>query len=292
MSTEQPQSNRLYVGNIPWSTTVEELQGLFTDAENIEIPTGRQNRSRGYALVSFSDESAAQSAMQAMNGHALGDRNISVRADNPLPKAPKSSSRGGGSGGAPVQRPTNLPEAKEGCRCYVGNLAWETDEQALIEHCQTIGHPVLRCEVARQSGGRSKGWALIDFASKEAADAGVKALHDTECRARSIIVRAERPGGAAATKPPREIRPENSSGLQIVVRNLPWSTTSDDLRQVFQQVGTVVDAKSTCHDDTGRSKGWGTVLFETQEQAQAAIAGFNGVELEGRPMQIKIDRFE
>ena len=225
-----------------------------------------------------------------MNGHALGDRNISVRADNPLPKAPKSSSRG--SGGAPVQRPTNLPEAEEGCRCYVGNLAWETDEQALIEHCQTIGHPVLRCEVARQSGGRSKGWALIDFASKEAADAGVKALHDTECRARSIIVRAERPGGAAATKPPREIRPENSSGLQIVVRNLPWSTTSDDLRQVFQQVGTVVDAKTTCHDDTGRSKGWGTVLFETQEQAQAAIAGFNGVELEGRPMQIKIDRFE
>jgi hypothetical protein len=40
MSTE-PQSNRLYVGNIPWSTTVEELQGLFTDAENIEIPTVR-----------------------------------------------------------------------------------------------------------------------------------------------------------------------------------------------------------------------------------------------------------
>jgi len=41
MSTEQPQSNRFYVGNIPWSTTVEELQSLFTDAENIEIPTVR-----------------------------------------------------------------------------------------------------------------------------------------------------------------------------------------------------------------------------------------------------------
>jgi len=41
MSTEQPQSNRLFVGNIPWPTTVEELQGLFTDAENIEIPTVR-----------------------------------------------------------------------------------------------------------------------------------------------------------------------------------------------------------------------------------------------------------
>ena len=124
-----------------------------------------------------------------MNGHVLGDRNISVREDKALTKTPKSAR------GAPAQRPTNLPEAEEGCRCYVGNLAWETDEQGLMEHCQTIGHPVLRCEVARQSGGRSKGWALIDFATKEAAEAGVKALHDTECRARSIIVRAERPGG-------------------------------------------------------------------------------------------------
>ena len=131
---------------------------------------------------------------------------------------------------------------------------------------------------------------MIDFATKEAAEAGVKALHDTECRARSIIVRAERPGGATATKPPREIRPENSSGLQIVVRNLPWSTTSDDLRQVFQQVGTVVDAKSTCHEDTGRSKVG--ARFCLKRRASASRDWFNGVELEGRPMQIKIDRHE
>ena len=87
-------------------------------------------------------------------------------------------------------------------------------------------------------------------------------------------------------------RPEASSGLQIVVRNLPWTTTSEDLRQVFQQVGNVVKADAVCHADTGRSKGWGTVLFETREQAQAAIQGFNGVELESRPMQIKLDRYD
>ena len=86
-------------------------------------------------------------------------------------------------------------------------------------------------------------------------------------------------------------RPESSSGLQVVVRNLPWTTTSEDLREVFQQVGNVVRAEAVCHADTGRSKGWGTVLFETPEQAQSAIQGFNGVELEARPMQIKLDRF-
>ncbi len=61
---------------------------------------------------------------------------------------------------------------------------------------------------------------------------------------------------------------------------------------MFQQVGNVVKADAVCHADTGRSKGWGTVLFETREQAQAAIQGFNGVELESRPMQIKLDRYD
>ena len=39
-----PPANRLYVGNIPWSTTVEELQALFADATSVEIPTVRRFR--------------------------------------------------------------------------------------------------------------------------------------------------------------------------------------------------------------------------------------------------------
>lgn len=116
-------------------------------------------------------------------------------------------------------------------------------------------------------------------------------LHNSELQGRSIIVRLERAGGASKSGPAGG-RPEASTGLQIVVRNLPWSTTSEDLRQVFQQVGNVIKADAVCHADTGRSKGWGTVLFETREQAQAAIQGFNGVELEHRPMQIKLDRYD
>ena len=80
--------------------------------------------------------------------------------------------------------------------------------------------------------------------------------------------------------------PLNAPGLQIAVRNLPWTISSDDLRQIFEQIGTVVQAETVCHGDTGRSKGWGTVLFETKEEAHAAIQGFNGIKLSGRPMQI------
>ena len=158
-------------------------------------------------------------------------------------------------------------------------------------HCTGIG-PVIQSEVARQPGGRSKGWGLVDYGTPAEAEAAIAQLHNSELQGRSIIVRLERAGGANKTGGVNAGRPEASSGLQIVVRNLPWSTTSEDLRQVFQQVGNVVKADSVCHADTGRSKGWGTVLFETTEQAQAAIQGFNGVELEHRPMQIKLDRYD
>ena len=59
------------------------------------------------------------------SGHTLGDRNITVRED----KAPTKSapSKGGGNRSTLGDTP-----AAEGCRCYVGNLAWETTEESLI----------------------------------------------------------------------------------------------------------------------------------------------------------------
>eukprot|EP00740_Mantoniella_antarctica_P006179 CAMPEP_0181359838 /NCGR_PEP_ID=MMETSP1106-20121128/6321_1 /TAXON_ID=81844 /ORGANISM="Mantoniella antarctica, Strain SL-175" /LENGTH=104 /DNA_ID=CAMNT_0023473021 /DNA_START=78 /DNA_END=389 /DNA_ORIENTATION=- len=96
-------TNRLYVGNIPWSTTVDELRGIFAQSGNItlvDIPTGRQGRSRGYGIVEYASPNEAAGAIQTLDGHALGDRNITVREDKaPTKSAPAKSSGGGGGGG-------------------------------------------------------------------------------------------------------------------------------------------------------------------------------------------------
>ena len=91
--------------------------------------------------------------------------------------------------------------------------------------------------------------------------------------------------------PALEDRPENSSGLQIVVRNLPWNVTSEMLRGTFEQIGEVGDAEVVYHADSGRSKGWGTVKFASADVANDAVDRFGGVELAGRPMVIRLDRF-
>lgn len=64
-------TNRLYVGNIPWSTTVDELRGIFSGCGTItlvDIPTGRQGRSRGYGIVEYSNVNEAQVAIQTLDG--------------------------------------------------------------------------------------------------------------------------------------------------------------------------------------------------------------------------------
>lgn len=78
---------------------------------------------------------------------------------------------------------------------------------------------------------------------------------------------------------------------QVVVRNLPWSVTSDMLKGTFEQIGAVQFAEVVCHADSGRSKGWGTVRFQKPEDAADAIARFGGVELAGRPMTVMLDRY-
>lgn len=62
---------RLYVGNIPWSATEQELRDVFADTpgvRRVEIPTGRQGRSRGYGLVEFDTAEEAAAAVSRVDG--------------------------------------------------------------------------------------------------------------------------------------------------------------------------------------------------------------------------------
>jgi RNA recognition motif-containing protein len=73
---------------------------------------------------------------------------------------------------------------------------------------------------------------------------------------------------------------------KIYVGNLPWSTTSSDLEQMFSAPGAVRSAEVISDRETGRSRGFGFVEMETDDGLQAAIAALNGHELNGRPLTV------
>ncbi len=73
---------------------------------------------------------------------------------------------------------------------------------------------------------------------------------------------------------------------RLYIGGLPYSTTEDTLRDSFAQAGSVVSATIIIDRMTGRSKGFGFVEMATPEEGQAAIAMWNGKELDGRRLTV------
>ncbi len=72
---------------------------------------------------------------------------------------------------------------------------------------------------------------------------------------------------------------------KVYVGNLPFRTTEEDLANLFGQVGTVESVSIIIDRETGRSKGFGFVSMSA-EDADNAIAQFNGYPLSGRPLTV------
>ncbi|HVF57623.1 MAG TPA: RNA-binding protein [Pyrinomonadaceae bacterium] len=74
--------------------------------------------------------------------------------------------------------------------------------------------------------------------------------------------------------------------MKLYVGNLAFQTSSEDLQQLFSQAGTVESASVVEDRDTGRSRGFGFVEMSSKEEGEAAIAQFNGKEVNGRSLTV------
>jgi cold-inducible RNA-binding protein len=75
-------------------------------------------------------------------------------------------------------------------------------------------------------------------------------------------------------------------GNRMYLGNLPWATTTDDLASLLKEEGySFVSAKVINDRETGKSRGFAFVEFETPEAASEAIASLDGHVLDGRPLR-------
>jgi RNA recognition motif-containing protein len=92
-------SKKLYVGNLPFSSTEEELRELFGrhgSVESVNVITDRETgRPRGFAFVEMSEPSAASDAIRALDGTQLGGRALKVNEAQDK----RAGGGGGGRGG-------------------------------------------------------------------------------------------------------------------------------------------------------------------------------------------------
>ena len=80
----------------------------------------------------------------------------------------------------------------------------------------------------------------------------------------------------------RIIRSNERMSKRLYVGNLPFSLTSEKLKEVFSQFGEVESAEVVSYKDTGKSKGYGFVAYKEDAAAEKAKLELNGKEVEGR----------
>ncbi|MGH7184320.1 MAG: RNA recognition motif domain-containing protein [Nitrospiraceae bacterium] len=93
--------SKIYVGGLPYSTTEQELSGLFAThgaVTSSRIITDKfTGQSRGFGFVEMSSDAEAQAAITALNGTELGGRTLTV--NEARPQEPRTGGGGGGRGG-------------------------------------------------------------------------------------------------------------------------------------------------------------------------------------------------
>ncbi|MFC1975557.1 RNA recognition motif domain-containing protein [Chloroflexota bacterium] len=91
-------NKKLYVGNLSYETTEDELQKLFIEVGPVVSTTiitdGASGRSKGFGFVEMETEQAAQEAIERLNNYELNQRTITVSEARP----PRERSSGGGGG--------------------------------------------------------------------------------------------------------------------------------------------------------------------------------------------------
>ena len=96
-------STKLFVGNLSFNTTENDLQDLFAQHGNV-IETNLMmdkfsGRPRGFAFVTMETKEAADAAVQALNGKNVDGRDLTVNEARPREERPPRSGGGGGGGG-------------------------------------------------------------------------------------------------------------------------------------------------------------------------------------------------
>ena len=77
---------------------------------------------------------------------------------------------------------------------------------------------------------------------------------------------------------------------KLFVGGIAFATTSERLREVFAQSGTVVSATVVTDQSTGQSRGFGFVEMSTNEEADKAVQALNGRDLDGRSLKVEISK--
>lgn len=153
---------------------------------------------------------------------------------------------------------------------FIKNLDTSIDNKALHDTFATFG-TVLSCKVAVDVNGQSKGYGFVQFENEEAAESAIIRLNGMLLNDKQVYV-------GHFIRHQERIRANGSLFTNVYVKNLPETTTDDDLKNLFTTYGAITSAV-VMRDSNGKSRCFGFVNFQNTDSAAAAVEKLNGTIL-------------
>ncbi|TWU73300.1 RNA recognition motif-containing protein [Metarhizium rileyi] len=182
------------------------------------------------------------------------------------------------------------PRIEERRSLFVRSLPAEVTNETLTDFFSQhfpVKHAVV---VVDQRTKESRGYGFVTLADSDDAVAAKKTLDKTEWEGKRIRIEIAEPRKRNAanteesslTKPGRE---ESQKPPKLIVRNLPWSIkTSEQLSHLFRSYGKVKFADLP--QSKGKLRGFGFVTIRGKKNAEKALEGVNGKEIDGRTLAV------
>lgn len=191
----------------------------------------------------------------------------------PVPEPSISMSGGGGGGGGVGSEGPTLFQTPS---LYVGDLAPDTSESQLFEVFSAVG-PVASIRVCRDAvTRRSLGYAYVNFHQLPDAERALDTMNFSMIRGRPCRIMWSQ----------RDPSLRRSGVGNIFVKNLHESIDNKQLYDTFSLFGNILSCKVVVDRESGGSKGYGYVHYETQEAADAAIEKLDGMLIDGQEVQV------
>ncbi|CAD5228977.1 unnamed protein product [Bursaphelenchus okinawaensis] len=273
-------AGNVFIKNLDPNIDTKSIYDTFSMFGNIlscKIACDEEGHSKGYGFIHFETEEAAQKAIEKVNGMLLDNKQVYVGKFQPRAARLREM-------GEATHQFTNV---------FVKNFHDKLDDNKLKELFEKYG-PITSAVVMKDNEGKSKGFGFVSFEDPEHAEKAVNELDNYEiepemklnvCRAQK---KAERE--AELSRVYEQVKAERTQryqGVNLYVKNLDDTVTSDDLKKNFEKHGTIASAK-VMTDEHGRSKGFGFVCFEQPDDATKAVVDMNNKMLNGKPLYVAL----
>lgn len=257
-SKKDRDARTLLAKNLPYKVTQDELKEVFEDAVEIRL-VSKDGKSKGIAYIEFKTEADAEKTFEEKQGTEIDGRSISLYYTGE--KGQSQDYRGG----------KNSTWSGESKTLVLSNLSYSATEETL----QEVFEKATFIKVPQNQNGKSKGYAFIEFASFEDAKEALNSCNKREIEGRAIRLELQGPRGS----PNARSQPSKT----LFVKGLSEDTTEETLKESFD--GSV-RARIVTDRETGSSKGFGFVDFNSEEDAKAAKEAMEDGEIDGNKVTL------